>query len=386
MGSFVLVGALVVAVAGGVRGHVVEPTNDVTGEHSLDDTELVLAFVVFRHGDRTPDQEELDLYSGSENYSDIFYPYGKKALTNKGKQRGYLVGEYLRSRYDGLISKLYLSDDIVIRTTDYARTKMTALTALAALYPPLPAQKWNPALDWQPIPYNTIAPKLDDLLYWYWCPRYLWLRDQIYEYPEMKALIKPYEKLFSYMSEHTGRNITKPEDVFYLDNLFQTLENVGIPPPQWAVDVMPDIREMTKIEYAAEFFVPELRKLASGVLLNEVLNVSATVLSGNKDQPKLWLYSAHENNVAALMSAARVFEAHQPSYGSTFSLELRRHRSTGDYGFTAVYARSAGGPAEILPIQGCQNQLFCEYGTFVSLTRDTVLSLADYKKQCPIME
>ena len=51
-------------------------------------------------------------------------------------------------------------------------------------------------------------------------------------------------------------------------------------------------------------------------------------------EPKLYLYSAHENNVAALMAAARVYEAHQPNYGATFSLELRKNNVTQEYGIT----------------------------------------------------
>lgn len=51
-------------------------------------------------------------------------------------------------------------------------------------------------------------------------------------------------------------------------------------------------------------------------------------------EPKLYLYSAHENNVAALMAAARVYEAHQPNYGSTFSLELRKNTVSQEYGIT----------------------------------------------------
>jgi hypothetical protein len=50
-----------------------------------------------------------------------------------------------------------------MRTTEFARTKMTALTTLAALYPPLPPQKWNPALEWQPIPYDTKPADTDDV-------------------------------------------------------------------------------------------------------------------------------------------------------------------------------------------------------------------------------
>lgn len=66
----------------------------------------------------------------------------------------------------------------------------------------------------------------------------------------------------------------------------------------------------------------------------EIINATASAISGWLDQPKLRVYAAHENNVAALMAAARVFVPHQPKYGATFSLELRRDRRTGIYGMS----------------------------------------------------
>lgn len=67
-----------------------------------------------------------------------------------------------------------------------------------------------------------------------------------------------------------------------------------------------------------------------------ILNTTDSVVENPAKpvEPKLQLISAHENNVAGLMAAARVFEAHQPNYGSTFSLELRRNLMTGGYGIT----------------------------------------------------
>lgn len=58
--------------------------------------------------------------------------------------------------------------------------------------------------------------------------------------------------------------------------------------------------------------------------MDNILNYTSSYLAGDVEQPKLRLYSAHENNVAALLAAAKVFEPHQPNYGSTFSLELRK--------------------------------------------------------------
>lgn len=50
-----------------------------------------------------------------------------------------------------------------MRTTDFSRTKMTALVALAAMYPPPTVQRWNPNLNWQPIPYDTMPLENDDV-------------------------------------------------------------------------------------------------------------------------------------------------------------------------------------------------------------------------------
>lgn len=61
------------------------------------------------------------------------------------------------------------------------------------------------------------------LLYWYNCPRYSKLKSSINEVPEIKKWLEPYQSFFTYLSEKTGTNITTTEDVFFLDNLFQTL-------------------------------------------------------------------------------------------------------------------------------------------------------------------
>ncbi|XP_050362292.1 venom acid phosphatase Acph-1-like [Nymphalis io] len=348
----------------------------------LNYNKLVLSFVVFRHGDRTPDQMELDKYPSQQFNDSIFYPFGKKALTNKGKERAFLVGEYLRKRYNDTISQLYLPDEISVRTTDYARTKMTALIALAAMYPPQAIQRWNTKLNWQPIPYDTMAWKNDDLLHFNNCPRYEELKNKIYELPALRTVISSYENLFEVLSAKTGATIKTPENVFFLDNLFQTLNNTGVSLPQWVDNLMPKIKEMTKIEYLCLFYNNELIRLSGGVLMAEIIEAIDAAIAGNEEQVKLRLYSGHENNVAALLAAARVFKPHQPKYGSTVSLESRKNVKTGKYGIMVVYAAEAGGPGVVLPIEGCGGKPICDYETFLTLTRDVLLSRSEYNKQC----
>lgn len=70
--------------------------------------------------------------------------------------------------------------------------------------------------------------------------------------------------------------------------------------------------------------------------MSDFVNVTSAAVQGIDVEPKLTIISAHENNVAALMAAARVFRPHQPGYCSTFSLELRRNRATGRYGVAVI--------------------------------------------------
>lgn len=80
-----------------------------------------------------------------------------------GKRRSFKAGEYLRRRYGGLVSKLYIKDELQVRTTNFERTKMTALCTLAGLYPPSIPQRWHPTLNWQPIPFDTLPEAQDDV-------------------------------------------------------------------------------------------------------------------------------------------------------------------------------------------------------------------------------
>lgn len=357
-----------------------------TFDGSLDNTELLLAFVVIRHGDRTPDNDELVLSPSTVPNEEVFFPYGTKALTNNGKLHSYQVGQYLRRRYNDLLSKLYLRDEVQVRTTNFERTKMTALCVLAGLYPPEELQQWHPSLMWQPIPYDTLPVETDDLHYWYNCPRYLWLRNQMYKMPDIQKRLKNYQDLFKTLSEYTKTNITTPEDVFYLDNLFQALANVGVAQPKWASALSPQIREMTKIEYGIEFYTDELIQIATGILMSDFVNDMAAIVDGAHIEPKMRIFSGHENNVAALMAAARAFRPHQPGYGSTVSLEFRKHIETGRYGVAVVYAPEPNKPEKVLKIMGCGDRDFCDYDTFLGLTKNILMKREDFLVRCPKLE
>ncbi|XP_038207519.1 prostatic acid phosphatase-like [Zerene cesonia] len=358
--------------------------NQPDRDDTLAKSDMVMAFVVFRHGDRTPDQGELNKFPNFKLEKNAFFPFGKKALTNRGKERASRVGQYLRDRYDGLISRLYLPEEVHIQTTDYARTKMSVLVALSSLYPPLAMQRWNPRLNWQPIPYDTPLRDDDSLLHFNNCPAYEQLKNKLYDLPEVQSHLQASKGLFEILTEKTGYNFTIPEEIFMLDNLFQALNNVDIPTPQWAQKIMPNIKEMTKLEYLVMFYTDELKRISAGGILADVVNATKAKIAGDNDQPKLFIYSAHEDNVASLLAASKVFVPHQPKYGSTVSLELWRNRVTGKYGFMVVYAAEIGRTPVVLPVAGCGGGMLCDYNTFLDLTKDFVLPHSEYKMHCNI--
>lgn len=70
----------------------------------------------------------------------------------------------------------------------------------------------------------------------------------------------------------------------------------------------------------------ELFKLnLSGVLLNEIVtHMSHKRNHTMKPNVKLWMYSGHDSNVAALLNSLNVYNNKLPPYTSTVFLELRK--------------------------------------------------------------
>jgi hypothetical protein len=61
----------------------------------------------------------------------------------EGELAQYRLGQYLRERYGEFLGDVYSPDIIVAQSTDLNRTKMSALLALAGLWPSEVPQQWN---------------------------------------------------------------------------------------------------------------------------------------------------------------------------------------------------------------------------------------------------
>lgn len=355
------------------------PNNDV-----LKGTKLIMFSSVFRHGNRTPEASEIAVFPNSAYDQSIYFPSGLGQLTNGGRARAYASGQYLRRRYNGLLSPLYLVDQIRMRTTDYDRTKMTGMLVYAGLYPPQKLQRWNPALDWQPIPFDTPPSADDSFMAFNSCPQYQALFTAQNSNPNVVEVFNSYSDVITKLSAYSGQEITGLLQVFSLYQVLLAQAGVGRTIPDWAVRLLPKIREINDIGFSLLFYgSEELITLSGGPLLNEMLtNMEAAAESGTPTR-RAYLYSAHDLTVGGVMSAAGIYDKHEPAYSSMFTLELRKKDSTGEFGVVALYTRDPEEEPEILLVPGCP-QVFCPLDTFAVVASKYAITEDEFNQLCVV--
>ncbi|CAG9859736.1 unnamed protein product [Phyllotreta striolata] len=337
-----------------------------------DEGTLKLSIVLFRHGNRTPNGVE-ELYPNDPHLNFTYFPYGLGQLTNAGKVKLYSIGVSLRKRYNNFLGKYYYPDIVEAVSTDYNRTKMSLELVLAGLFPPRQEELMAAALNWQPIPYNYLPLNEDKVLVSHLCPRYKLLYKQHAQRPEVLQRYQPYRNLFDFLSERTGKEIRSFRDVYHLYFGLSTEEEFGLQLPDWTKTVWPEpISSLAAEEYFVELGTPDMQKLLVGYLLDEVLrNLKRKMFDRRKLSKKLYLYSAHESNLAYLLIALGVFEKHRvPPYGAHVVLEL--HLVDGVYGVKVFYEAWDGSGLRLMKMVHCKE--FCPFDVFESLMRKFVPS------------
>ncbi|XP_050551840.1 prostatic acid phosphatase isoform X3 [Spodoptera frugiperda] len=346
----------------------------------VDGTELLLTFLIHRHGDRTPIESFLALSTHAEELEEASAKYGYGQLTDVGKRRAYQLGQFIRRRYDELLSPTFNRSEIYIRSTDSTRAKMTVLTALAAVYP-APEDNWSEDINWTPIPYTTVPAKYDFNLASLNCPEFsaVLYSGSPAAVPEMDQ----YANVLAEWSSILGYNIsTEPLMTAYsLNDLYVSQISLGIPLDDDIAAIYPEIGKIAGIAIKALYDPEEVRALTGGVLLKQFFTVADQLIAG-EDVQKVHIYSAHDVNVFALEAATKVANPQGvPKYASAYALELRKVVDTGDYIVVPTYLAT---PSEdvitYLDIEDCGQR--CAYESFRSVTSDIVMDEDEWRTAC----
>ncbi|KAI0215767.1 Prostatic acid phosphatase [Lamellibrachia satsuma] len=343
---------------------------------------VVLAHVLYRHGDRSPiNPFQTDAYKNS-------WPQGYGQLSTIGMRQQYHLGQYLRQRYmldHNLLNMTYIRDQIYVRSTDMERTLMSAYCNLAGLYPPTGSQVWYPQIPWQPIPVHTV-PRMEDKLLSMGveCPAATQLHKEVQNSPTFIKEAQKHKEFYKYLSKYTG------EDIDFTHQKCDTFtcelaHNMTL--PDWALKKWDNMN--TVVEKSCEIalksfmfylgldYTHTLERLRGGVLLKEMIkNINASIAQGGNQHTKLFMYSAHDTTVAHLLSALQVYNRMTPPYIATVLVEL--YNASGKYSVQVQYRNDSSREPYILQIPGCT--AYCPYDKFLALTFDMVP--VDWDAEC----
>ncbi|XP_016837209.1 venom acid phosphatase Acph-1-like [Nasonia vitripennis] len=331
--------------------------------------------VLFRHGDRTP--EKSALYPTDPHVNEDFHPVSFGGLTNVGKKREYELGKFLRNRYNDFLRDVYNPGDVYARSSDYSRTKMSLLLVLAGLYPPNKDQRWTSKLNWQPIPITYMPIMKDSLLRPLRCPTFGKEHARVLQTKEYTKDFARFGDDLIKLSKFTGLNITKARQVLSLYNTLTAEAGLNLALPEWTKPYFPQgvILDVAIFDLKTLTYNTKLTRLNGGMLLRKFLDDASAVQQGRRG-PNIFLYSAHEVTVSALLWALKVSKSEIPEYSSSVILELWEKDS--EYYVKVVYYKGVPSESEDRTIQGCFE--FCPLEDFKNILRDHIPD--DVDREC----
>ncbi|XP_074520329.1 lysosomal acid phosphatase [Halichoeres trimaculatus] len=338
--------------------------------------------VLFRHGDRSP----VKAYP-TDPYQESSWPQGFGQLSQEGMKQHFDLGQFLRKRYTGFLSESYDRHEVLVRSTDYDRTLMSAESNLAGLYPPSGQQVFNPNLIWQPIPVHTVPQSEEKLLSYPAsdCPRYQQLMNETEHTPEFLNVTAEYQDFINLVREKTGLNKTNVESVWSVyDTLFCESRHNKTAPDWVTPEVMEKLRLLKDFGFQVTFGVykqQEKSRLLGGVLLGEIIkNLSKMAVPDPKNKLKLMMLSAHDTTVTALQASLNVFNGRQPPYASCHIIEL--YKDDDNSSSVSMFYRNDS-KVDPYPVQlpGCTLQ--CPLEDFVRLTKPSISDDRDKECQLP---
>ncbi|KAL1491815.1 hypothetical protein ABEB36_012353 [Hypothenemus hampei] len=352
-----------------------------TSQPVNDDESLRLVSVFFRHGARTPELK--DTYPNDPYKLDTFQPMGWGQLTNHGKRMAFTLGKSLRTRYHDFLGDIYIPEAIRTQTTDYDRTKMSALLLLAGLYPPAPIQKWHEELNWLPIPIQYDNEKHDHTMQRpnSYCPNYKNELDQQLQSDETLEYLKAHKNTFQYIANHTGKPINKLSDVFQIYQTLTAEKTMNLTLPEWTAKVYPE--EITRIaakQCEIENGNDLMKRLFGGRMLGKVIDnmVAKTEGSLHPHERKIFIYSGHEYSVINILAVLDLYETHFPNYSAAVIIELHYLRSRQDYAVKVLHVKDVFQEPIELTLANCD--VLCPLNEFVTLTAKHVPK--NYTAEC----
>ncbi|XP_067125487.1 prostatic acid phosphatase-like [Centruroides vittatus] len=342
-------------------------------------TTLQLLHIISRHGARTP----IILYPNDPNKNHQ-YKEGLGQLTNTGKLQQYALGKYFRWRYKNFITSN--PREVEARSSETDRTIMSGLCHLSGLYEPSGEWRFTNVLNWQPIKILTSPPKQDKLLYVKpECPESDAEYDRILNSSEGKAFRKQHPDLFNYVSYYSGKTIDDWKDALFVIDAIKIEKSNHMVVPDWAIGVYQQLEKIFDDFFYFAYKSVKMQRLRAGPLIGDILEHMKEKHEGKLNNlTKVYAYFTHDANVAALLSALKIFNGKAPPFCATVLMELHKF---GDCTCVKVFYSNATNPesgqqrVHLMTLPDCGLEC-CPLDTFVAITQHLVP--VDWENECKL--
>ncbi|OAD53251.1 Venom acid phosphatase Acph-1 [Eufriesea mexicana] len=293
-----------------------------------------------------------------------------------GKIREFRLGMMLRQRYSTFLGGSHHYGDVFARSTDTDRTKMSLQLVLGGIYPPGLNELGQ--LQLSPISIQFTPFIVDSLLFPVYCPTYQTEWKKTRDSFAVHVIKKKYKDLLDYLAEHTGLDMTTSPTfaTYQLYHYITSQGSINVTLPEWATkDVQSKIEKITALEYMLQSHTKLMKRLNGGFLVKEFIkNMN---FKGNTTQPKIYIYSGHEINIAAFAKAHDFIEPILPAYGSAIIVEKLRS-SNGKIYIQMLLWTGVTEKLITYVIPNCG--IICSYDKYIRLMQDVIPS--DEESNC----
>lgn len=344
--------------------------------------EIIFSSVIFRHGDRSPScPYPTDPYS-----NESYWPQGWGQLSKIGKLQEYNLGKWFRQRYDSLITNGYRFDVLQVHSSEMDRTIMSAECFLAGFFPPSSNEFWaDDGLKWQPVPIRILASEVDTMIgFKASCEKYDMEKTLVNESPELGAYFLEHQKVFNYIGEHSGYEISSNDvlkSIDYAWDLYDSLfieELYNLTLPNWVKPIYPEpLKSIGAPSFSNIAYSHEMRRLKAGPLIGNLIKDMELKIQGELNET-FHFYSGHDTTISVLLTALEIYNGIPPPYSTSVIVELRQKDD--NYVVTILYKNTTSSAPYLLQLPNCD--YVCTLDNFKKITENLIPE--DWQKECTI--
>lgn len=325
--------------------------------------------ILFRHGDRSP---IVNIPSILHNLPSA-WSQGLGKLTDKGVEQHFLLGKWLRSKYQGFVPSKYNSSNYHIRSTDFDRTLMSAMANAAGFYNESSSPLAPYGINWSPIPVHTKPQVTDALLGVSPCPYRDSLQKSQMDSQSSMEFEKKHSDLFDKLTSVAGVGPVNRHNIWSIADFITCMVSHNITLPSWCTkELLTELYEVSRFYWVKRYASSnDIIRLEIGVFLNTFVKHIRSIIHGQQldisdEHPlsteHIIVYSAHDTDVTYLLAGFGVYDNQTIGYASTVILELHGPNNTlsnqeSDYRIKLFYKKDwTDETGEYLTLPACNDQ------------------------------